>query len=723
MSDTQSSAREPAAFTSSRRKELFLEMAGRPVGTTPAEVHRAAAEQGDTATEEAYYNIARRLLHRGILATEPSDVATRYTLGAPAQSRWLEQDDLSALIDPEYPLLAITIWKESERQINEVTEHLWVELRERLRSQPAPALFHQAIRSYSEDFLAQVALLADPGNFPAAKGLAEARQEARNAHRLLLQLTKYGLGLSQEAVNLPVNLDAAVADYQRGRRGPLVNGEILRQELSRRIAPEPFLVDVPAAPPGRPLLIGAVDGSTRGGLLSFLGEEGDFNVGHAPMIVLNTAVGQVNRDLQVEGRAVPAFLRLPEKPEDMQRQDNRYTVMAKLLYPDMSDAQYIHSVCNAMDLVEAKVALRLLRRWYVPRPGTEIGAADVVLRDGPVSPEARDPRFYQEMSSYGQIVRDLIETNWELARKCHEDGQTLAGVVKTAQLSVFAPVVNWFACHVAREGAGAGASQIASWPLQTMNLIPDQVLLTRLLTAGRNKAAPWTRTCVTLRPFHALSWLARVYTRKASASMSLLNDYNEARERLDELDQERRYFWEALFRGENDPYVKMLDNVFYGNFFLGAVPRLDNEKNLPRLEFLVPAATAERDGPPWDSASRHRDRLIQALRQNGFDVAAEHTLFGSRAKLDVLPALLIKVHDTVKHWAAELLSRVQEYVGYHLARYVKTKRIRGVRVRPFQREELEMLYAQLRQEREFQAGAPERPNLREDGPGPLGSGS
>jgi hypothetical protein len=370
----------------------------------------------------------------------------------------------------------------------------------------------------------------------------------------------------------------------------------------------------------------------------------------------------------------------------------------------MSDAQYMHSVWNAMDLIEAKAALKLLKRWY-PRPGVEIVPADVVLRDGTVSPQDRDSSHYREVSSYGQIVRDMIETNWEIVKKCRDDGQTLAGVVKNAQLSVFAPVINWFACQVAKEGAKGGTSQLESWPLQTMNLIPDQILLTRLLTAGRKKGDPWVRTCVVLRPFHALTNYARTHSRKGSAAAPMLNDYNVAKENIEELNQEQRHFWETLFRGENDPYVRMLDTVFYGSFFLGAVPRLDNEKNLPRLEFLVPASTRESDGAPWANSSVHRDRLISALHQNGFDVSAEHSMFGNKAKLDILPALLIRVHDTVKHWAAELLSRVQEYVGFHLARYVKAKRIRGVKIRPFTREEMEMLHAQLRQEREFQAGS------------------
>ena len=196
----------------------------------------------------------------------------------------------------------------------------------------------------------------------------------------------------------------------------------------------------------------------------------------------------------------------------------------------------------------------------------------------------------------------MIETNWKLATKCREDGQTLAGVVKNAQLSVYGPVINWFACQVAREASTNGTSQLVSWPMQTMNLIPDQILLTRLLTAERKKGDPWTRTCVVLRPFHALTNFARTYSRNAGPSASLLKAYNEAKEKCEELDQEEQHFWFSLFREENDPYVKMLETVYYGSFFLGAVPRLDNEKNLPRLEFLVPSPTREEDGSPWSSA-------------------------------------------------------------------------------------------------------------------------
>lgn len=333
--------RESRDFTANTRKSLFLELARRPEGAGTSEVYQRAIELGDKVTEEAYYNLARRLAHRGLLILTRSEQGTRYQLGA--EDQWLEEDQLSQLIDPDYPLLAITIWRESLRQINEVPEEVWRELRERLRGESARELFHQAIVSYCDDFHAQIVDLVEFERTPTP-ALARLRQEAEDSRSLLLRLTKYGLGLSREAVNVPVSVNAAIREFKEQRVGSYVNEEILTQELARRIEPEAFICGAITNPEEQNLLIGAVDGSTRGGILSFLGEEGDFNVGHAPMIAINTSVGQIDRRLPIGNRTIPVFMRLPEKPEDMQRQDNRYTVMAKLLYPDLSDSKYMHSV-------------------------------------------------------------------------------------------------------------------------------------------------------------------------------------------------------------------------------------------------------------------------------------------------------------------------------------------------------------------------------------------
>jgi hypothetical protein len=408
-------------------------------------------------------------------------------------------------------------------------------------------------------------------------------------------------------------------------------------------------------------------------------------------------VGQVNRSINKNDRTVPVFMRLPERPEDMQRQDNRYSIMAKLFFPDLSDSEYMHSVWNAMDLMEARAALRVLNRWYSGE--IEIPPADVVLRDGTVSPQDRDFRHYRGITSYEKIVRDAIDTNWQIAARCRDNRQTVAGIVKAAQLSVLGPVINWYATQLARDRLG----QIVAWPIQAMNLIPDQALVTRLLTAKRSRTDQWNRTCVTVRPFHALTNYAKTYSRSNPPADHIRSQHERALKHPADVTPEELIFWEA-FRPESDPYLKMLENVSYANMFVGAVPRLDLDNSLPRIEFIVTTPTAETASSPWPVVENHRDQLLVALQESKFQVAAEHEMFRDTPKIDVLPMPIIRVHDTVKLWATELLSRVQEYLSFYLARYVKSKQVRRVKVRPFTRSELEMLYAQLKQERELKSG-------------------
>ena len=218
------------------------------------------------------------------------------------------------------------------------------------------------------------------------------------------------------------------------------------------------------------------------------------------MISINTSIGQVNRKIVVDGKEFPVFMRLPEKPEDIQQRDNRYTVMAKLFYPDLSDAQFMHSLWNAMEALQCRTTLRALNRWYTSKGSVEVPPADVVLRDGTTVPQDRDFNHYADETRYGEIVRDIVSNNWAIVNKCQADAQTVAGIIKNAQLRVFGPVFNWYASQLA---AKKGLSLLESWPLAAMNNMPDQVLLTRLLTAGRRKLDRWTRTCIVFRPFHA----------------------------------------------------------------------------------------------------------------------------------------------------------------------------------------------------------------------------
>ena len=272
---------------------------------------------------------------------------------------------------PRYPLIALSVLKEASRQLAAVAEGAWAELRERLKGENAPELFFNAIVAYASD-------LCDGINEYILDEASGSRELPRLRSRIeaeiiaLKQLTKFGLGLSQEAVRVPPGFEAAVFWIRNDQHLKLVDEDVLRDELARRVANEPFVVEAKRDPKHETPPVAAVRTVPRA--VAFLRSQarmGTWRSGPSPSVSINTAAAQINRQIRASsGRTHPAFLRLPEKPEDVQRRENRYSIMARLLFPDLSEAQYAHSVWNAMNLLESRVALRTMQRWDMPEQPT-----------------------------------------------------------------------------------------------------------------------------------------------------------------------------------------------------------------------------------------------------------------------------------------------------------------------------------------------------------------
>jgi hypothetical protein len=686
------------------REELFIRLASSPEGTTAPAVFEQAVAGGDRVTKEAFQNLARRLVHRGILVVEPSEHPNRYRLGQSVDAYWLEEEDLAAMVSEEYPLLAIPVWKESMRQIQQVPEEWWAFLRSKLMHESARELFARAIISYCDNLAALVDEMIDAQqNGADHRDIQRLREEGRSAVSLLRGVTQFGLGLSREAVTLPSQFEQAVQELAKDPLSLPVrfNEDQLRRELESRVEEGAF---IRTTVPDRSikLLIGAVDGSSRSGVMSFLGEESDFYVGHAPMITVNTAIGQMNRNVRIaKGEEFPAFARLPEKPEDMQQRDNKYTVMAKLFFPDLSDAEYMHALWNGMDVLETRTTQRILGRWNTNPGAVEISPADVVLRDGTVVPQDRDFSHYRNDGSYGQIVRDMIGLNWDIVKKCRDDEQTVVGIVKTANLRVFGPIINWY---VAQEAALKQTGPVETWPMRALNAVPDQMILTRMLTALRGPGDVWTRTALAMRPFHATTNFAKRFNLK-DTPLDLIEKLRKLEVGASEYEGAfgSAAFWES-FRRSADPYVQMLKNVAYASCFIATIPRLEFERYLPRVEFILPADVYG-DFDAHAHAQAHLARAIAALAQSDFTVSTEHSMYRDRSTLEILPELVSRAHDTVKIWARELVARLDEYLATIIGMLVKDKRSRGIRVRPFTKQEFLTLHSSLERDRRRLGGA------------------
>ena len=168
---------------------------------------------GDKVTPEAYQNIARRLVHRGVLVANEDVRPIKYKGGQNIDGHWLEEEELAAWVSDEYPLLALPIWKESQRQLRDIPEEVWVLLREKLMAESARDLFQKAVVSYCDYFDALLREISETSALGAdPRELSKQKAEARNGLLLLRGLAQYGLGLSVEAVGLPESVEQALEE-------------------------------------------------------------------------------------------------------------------------------------------------------------------------------------------------------------------------------------------------------------------------------------------------------------------------------------------------------------------------------------------------------------------------------------------------------------------------------------------------------------------------------
>ncbi len=669
------------------KRQLFVELASRAEGATANDVHAAASAQGANDTIEAYHNLGRRLARAGRLVIDDTGPRRIYHAKEDRDGEWIDEDYLQSIVDAEHPMESLVVLREASRQMRTIPPEAWTAAAAILAEINARDAAIAAITAYAEDLVDTIEELArilaeKPDYTPADVDRVKRRCEGRI--EMLTALCRDGLGLSRDAVYIPPTAEAGMHALAEGRRN-FIEVDLLRDEIGRRVENAPLLraFDEPAR--DQQMVVAGVDGSTQGGLLSIDGTAGDFAFGAAPQINLNTAAAVLNRRLRKEGAEIDVFLRLPSAPEDVQRRENVYTIMSPMFYPDLSPAEYMHSAWNAMDVLESRAARRALDSWTTPGSNIEVRPADVVIRDGTIVPNDRDPSHYAQADSYGRIVREMVDLAWDMARKCRDDAQTVAGAVKNSHVRVVSPIVN----YIVAQQAGTPSTNLTSWPLDEMNAIPDQQLLSRLLSNARRPTGAWVRSAIFMRPFHATTpAYSRYYGRDAAKAPAreIEDAIREATATPVEKRSSDQHGW-AEIRVPNS-YSQLLDNVWYAGFYATPGAALGKGQSLPRLELLVTSPTGERSGFP-DAVSVHQQRLLTALATTRFAVSQDHAVFAGAGTIDFVPAILQRAHEVVVGFARDMKLRAGEYLDRLLSREIGDRRRHNVRVRPWKPEELQ----------------------------------
>ena len=666
------------------KRQLFIELASRLQGATANDVHAAALEQGATDTIEAFHNLGRRLTRSGRLAIDDSGSRKVYHAKDDRDGAWIDEDYLQSIVDAEHPMESLAVFREASRQMRSIGADAWRAGADILREVNAQTATFDAVAAYTDDLVDNLEelgrLMADratraPDEEQTIKRRCEGRIE------MLVAMCRDGLGLSRDAVYIPATPEAGLgrlAEYGRG----FVDAGLLRDEIGRRVEDAPLIMSFVAPEADDRMIVAGVDGSTQGGLLSIDGTAGDFAFGDSPQINLNTTTAVLNRKVRRDGVDTDVFLRLPSSPEEIQRAENSYTIMSPMFYPDLSPAEYMHSAWNAMDVLESRAARKALDMWRTPRSNVEVNPADVVIRDGTIVPNDRDPSHFAQADSYGRIVREMIQLSWEMAQKSRDDAHTIAGAVKNSRIRVVGPILN----YVVAQHAGTPATTLTSWALDEMNAVADQQLLSRLLSHAHRDPTAWVRSATFMRPFHATTpAFSRYYKRDNAPAREIEDRIRESSGTEVEKRTSDQHGW-AEQRIPN-PYTQMLDHVWFAGFYATPGVSLGKGQVLPRLETLIVSSTREEGSFP-SVVAEHRDRLMTALATTGFSISQDHDMFNGAGSIDFVPTILQKAHETVLGFARDMKVRAGEYLDRLLSREIGARRRQNVRVRPWRQDEL-----------------------------------
>src|SRR6266403_1129416 len=251
-------------FTSKQREELFVRLSKRKAGATAQDVFDEGRKLGDNVTIEAYHNLGRRLVHRGVLVADKSERQTKYNLSDRGEDQWLDEDQIAAISNTAYPLIALAVVQEPVRQLTSVPESAWVEVRERLRSVNARQLFVDAIFGYCQNLRDEVEnYTLEQVASPQSPDLPRLRQKIENELTMLKGVVKFGLGLSIAAVRLPFNFEGALVEWNKnGQDTQFCNKAELTAEINQRVEDAVVIADVENVAEDPGLFIAAVDGSS-----------------------------------------------------------------------------------------------------------------------------------------------------------------------------------------------------------------------------------------------------------------------------------------------------------------------------------------------------------------------------------------------------------------------------------------------------------------------------
>lgn len=565
-------------------------------------------------------------------------------------------------------------------------------------------LFFKMIKYYFEVLKHDLTIYAERGlRDPEVKARIE--QEAANLDRLLYRW----LSIPPEIVDITEirfmlrDVDADGKNENHHLQSQLAQHSIRMDEkklqdfLKKRIFGENFIYPVDAgASRGtvsrKRLTVSGSDGSTHASELqvrtarAFIDE-------NEMMVKFNNAMVYVYESSSAPNRADFPFYSVPITRSALDNPDNRGMIIARQMFPNLSDSVYEHMSRCATDVVQWRVDSKVFSgaarpinpaNIYQRNQDFALPAPAVHFRDGTVVPQEREFTHYKRLDEYGDMVREGQNLLRSILQRLREEGnnQVFAGAAKSTQMRVFTQAVSWYIAHGSQDRQGGDGEPIdPSWEEMYAASFSDNQTMTYLLASlvegseEQAKAGRYWVSCVVSRPFHATT---EFFRREGVMTDEGWNQFFKSlAKREEESAGKEPWLWETQ-TWENDTFVFLCRRADFGLFYIGHTGG-NPPPAIPRYEFVDSLRSLKHEQAALRVAENVR-RVVEAIDHTRVAIDADHNFMTNKRLVKIIPYVVHRAHEACKtlgrHLETELRAAVIEQLG-------RIRRLRGLSVNDF----------------------------------------
>ena len=641
-----------------------------------------------------YHRTVGKLVARGLLqADDPGDgTGQRYRVAPQLSSLTaLSQTELNEALWELGAAQALALYADTVDQFERDAETVLGKAAEALRREEPRALILRMLQDKARELDEDIADLRDPDT-----------HEDEHRRRLERKLRDFGrfvhgeIGINPTVWSIPtieeINDSAPLGDPATVENHITPEDwEPVATELAQHVFGETFVMydEVPgdsAADSLRPqLVVAGTDGSSHIGVVRGMPAAAYSDIDRLLMTFNNSAgYVEVPEGHPARARLPSQYYGIPVTRAALEDPSNKGMIISRPWFPDLDDGEFEHMKKAALDVVQFRVDSSLMGGAAQPygshpvRGSEALPRPNVLIRDGTVSPQARELQNYTNQTDYGLVVREGVQLSYRILRMVMEsDRRVFAGTVKSTQLRTFTKIVNWY---IQRGSAHMLGDPIdPRWDATRMNAISDSVAMTRLLASLPELArrTQYYRTCVIVRPFPAM--VSQLFRSKTGRVPTDWFDFFE-RKAAEAVKWYRDHGGELpFFAGHDvrdDDYVKMCVYADYGMFYFGK-PGGSPQISFPRFEFLDSIRSLHRQAEREERVDRTVALILRGVDSTKWSLDYEHNMLTDRKLPKIMPFVVQQSHEMCKVLGHKLANELQQVIAASLS---TLKGIRGLGV-------------------------------------------